>query len=122
MEKIFNGNLRINNKKCLQGCRDCYDACPIPNVLFLSEDMEVHVNETNCIYCGVCRIVCPEEKALELKRTRIKHTQIRSGTWNKALEKLASTKAVSKELQNKSGKKLQESIIKRFPPEVEDND
>jgi len=73
----------------------------------------------NCIYCGVCRIVCPEEEALELTRTRIRHTQVRSGAWNKALEKLASTTAMSKELQTKSGKRLQETVENRFPSEAE---
>ena len=79
----------------------------------------MHVKELNCVYCGVCRIVCPEEGALELTRTHIRHTQVRSGAWNKALEKLASTKAMTKELQSKSGKRLQESVKSRFPPEVE---
>ena len=85
------------------------------------DDGKVHVNELHCIYCGVCRIVCPEEGALELNRTRIRHTEVRSGAWNKALEKLASTKAMTKELKTKSGKRLKESIKKRFPPEVEND-
>ena len=119
VEKIFHGNLRINREKCPEGCHDCLDVCPIPGVLYLSDDGKVHLNEVNCIYCGVCRIVCPEEGALELNRTRIRHTEVRSGAWNKALEKLASTKAMTKELKTKSGKRLHESIKKRFLPEVE---
>jgi 4Fe-4S ferredoxin len=118
--KIFHGNLRIYREKCPEGCHDCFDVCPIPSVLHLSDDGKVHVNELHCIYCGVCRIVCPEEGALELNRTRIRHTEVRSGAWNKALEKLASTKAMTKELKTKSRKKLQESIKNRFP-EVENN-
>jgi 4Fe-4S ferredoxin len=120
VEKIFHGNLRIHSEKCPEGCHDCLDVCPIPGVLYLSGDGKVHVNELNCVYCGVCNIVCPEEGALELNRTRIRHTEVRSGAWNKALEKLASTKALTKELKTKSGKRLKESIKKRFPPEVED--
>ncbi|UCC57736.1 MAG: 4Fe-4S dicluster domain-containing protein [Candidatus Bathyarchaeum sp.] len=121
VEKIFHGNLRINREKCPEDCHDCLDVCPIPGVLYLLDDGKVHVNELNCIYCGVCRIVCPEEGALELNRTRIRHTEVRSGAWNKALEKLASTKAMTKELKTKSGKRLYESMKSRFPPEVEND-
>ena len=119
VEKIFEGSLRINSEKCPEGCHDCLDVCPIPGVLYLSEDGKVHVNELNCVYCGVCRIVCPEEEALELTRTRIRHTQVRSGAWNKALEKIASTTAMTKELKTKSGKRRQETVQYRFPSEAE---
>jgi 4Fe-4S ferredoxin len=120
VKKIFQGTVRVNREKCPEGCHDCLDVCPIPGVLYLSKDGKVHVNESNCIYCGVCRIVCPEEEALELTRTRIRHTQVRSGAWNKALEKLASTTAVTKELKTKSAKRRQETVQNRFPKEAED--
>ena len=119
VKKIFNGSLRVNREKCPEGCHDCLDVCPIPGVLYLAEDGKVHVNELNCIYCGVCRIVCPEEEALELTRTLIRHTPIRSGAWNKALEKIASTTAITKELKTKTGKKLREAVQNRLLPEVE---
>jgi 4Fe-4S ferredoxin len=119
VKKVFNGSLRVNREKCPEGCHDCLDVCPIPGVLYLSEDGKVQVNELNCVYCGVCRIVCPEEKALELTRTLIRHTPIRSGAWNKALEKLASTTAITKELKTKTGKKLREVVQNRLLPEVE---
>jgi 4Fe-4S ferredoxin len=117
VKKIFHGSLRVNSEKCPDVC---LDVCPIPGVLYLSEDGKVHVKESNCIYCGVCRIVCPEEEALELTRTSIRHTQVRSGAWNKALEKLASTNAMTKELKTKSGKRRQETVQGRFPKEAED--
>ena len=119
VKKIFNGHLRVNREKCPEDCHDCADVCPIPGVLYLSEDGKVHVNESNCIYCGVCSIVCPEEEALDLNRTGIRHTQIHSGAWNKALEKLASTAAMIKELKTKSGKKLQEAVQMRVHEEDE---
>ncbi len=121
IEKIFHGKLTIDSDKCPEGCHDCMDVCPIPGVLYLSENGKVQVNERNCIYCGVCNTVCPEDEALELNRTRILHTEVRSGAWNKALEKLASTKAMTKELKTKSGKRLKESVRKRFLPEVEND-
>ena len=115
VEKIFHGNLRINREKCPEGCQDCLDVCPIPEALYLADDGKVYVNELYCIYCGVCKIVCPEEGALELDRTYIRHTPVRSGAWNKALEKLTSTKAMTKELRTKSSTRAKESVKKRFP-------
>jgi len=120
VKKILEGIARIDSEKCPEGCHDCLDVCPIPDVLHLTEEGKVQVNETNCVYCGTCKIVCPEEGALELSRTHIHHTTIHSGTWNKALEKLASTKAVTKELKTKSGKKLSKAIENRCLTEVED--
>ncbi len=114
VEKIFHGSLRINREKCPEDCQDCLDACPIPGALYLSGDGKVYTNELYCVYCGVCKIVCPKEKALELSRTYIRHTPVRSGAWNKALEKIASTKAMTKELQTKSSIKKKESVKKRL--------
>jgi len=122
VKKIFNGTHRINSEKCPEGCHDCLDVCPISGVLYLGEDGKVHVNELNCVYCGVCKIVCPEEEALEFTRMLIRHTQVRSGAWNKALEKIASTKAMTKELKTKSGKRAKEAVKSRFPPEVLENE
>jgi 4Fe-4S ferredoxin len=114
VKKIFHGTIKINRDKCPEDCQLCVDACPITGTLYLSEDGKVYVDERSCVYCGVCRIVCPEEDALELNRTRIIHTPLRSGAWNKALEKLASTKDMSKELETKSLNKLKESVEKRL--------
>jgi 4Fe-4S ferredoxin len=113
VQKTFNGNLKINQQKCPQGCQDCLDVCPISGALYL-EDGKVHVNEMYCIYCGVCANICPEEGALELQRTHIRHTPVHSGAWNKALEKLSSTKEMSKELQTKSLKRTRESVERRL--------
>jgi len=118
VEKIFHGKLRINREKCPEGCQDCLDVCPIPEALYLSDDGKVYVNELYCVYCGVCKIVCPEEEALELNRTYIRHTPVRSGAWNKALEKITSTKVMTKELRTKSSTRAKESVKKRFPWKV----
>ena len=114
VRKIFHGFIKINREKCPEGCQDCLDVCPITGVLYLSEDGKVHVNELHCIYCGACKIVCPEEGALELQRTLIRHTPVHSGAWNKALEKLTSTKDMTKELQAKSITKVKETVEKRL--------
>ncbi len=116
VRKIFNGIIRINREKCPEGCHNCLDVCPITGALYLSDDGKVYVNELYCVYCGVCKIVCPEEGALELERTHIHHTPVRSGAWNKALEKLTSTKEMTKELRTKSSAKLRESVGRRLLP------
>ena len=116
VEKVFYGSLVVDREKCPEGCHDCVDVCPIPGVLYLS-DGKVQVNDSHCVYCGACKIACPEEDVLELNRTRVRHTEVRSGAWNKALEKLASTSAVIKEIENKNTKKLKSVILKRIPLE-----
>lgn len=116
VQKMFNGIIKINREKCPEGCQDCLDVCPITGALFMSEDGKVHANELYCVYCGVCKIVCPEEGALKLQRTYIHHTPVRSGAWNKALEKLTSTKEMTKELRTKSSTRLRESVGKRLLP------
>ena len=117
VRKIFTGRIRINQEKCPMGCNDCLDVCPIPGALYLSrEDGKVHVNELFCTYCGTCRIVCPEAGALELSRSTIHHTPVRSGAWNKALEKLTSTSEMAKELRGKGRRLTVEAVKRRFEP------
>jgi len=115
VRKFFQGKILIHTEKCPDGCTDCLDVCPITGALFLSEeDKKVHVNEMFCVYCGACKVVCPVDEALELKRTKIIHTPVRSGAWNKALERLASPVEMTKELKAKGSQKLRESVEKRL--------
>jgi len=114
VKRTFYGKLIINQEKCPEGCRDCLDVCPITGALYLGEDGKVHVNEMFCVYCGVCRLVCPVEGALDLQRMRIMHTPVRSGAWNKALEKLASPLEVSRELKARGFLKAKESVERRL--------
>jgi len=115
VKPIFYGAMKINEAKCPEGCHDCLDVCPIAGALYLSEDgKKVKVNEQFCVYCGACRNVCPAEGALELQRTSIKHTTVKSGAWNKALEKLATTKGIAKELRAKGAAKAKEAVDRRF--------
>ncbi len=114
VRKFLNGRVSINPEKCPAGCKDCLDVCPITGALYLSgEDKKVHVNEAFCVYCGACKIVCPVEEALNLKRTSISHTLVRSGAWNKALERLASPVDMAKELKTRGSLKARESVKKR---------
>ena len=114
VRKFLNGRISINTKKCPAGCKDCLDVCPITGALCLSDDdKKVYVNETFCVYCGACKIVCPVEEALSLKRTRIDHTSVRSGAWNKALERLTSPADMTRELKTKGSLKARNSVKKR---------
>lgn len=120
VRKFLGGRITVNEEKCPDGCRDCLDVCPITGALFFSEDnKKVHVNETFCVYCGACKIVCPVDDALELKRTRISHTPVKSGAWNKALERIASPIEVSKELKAKGQRRAMDSVEKLLVPKRE---
>jgi len=113
VRRIFTGKLKINQEKCPPDCQDCLDVCPTTGALYLSEkDGKVYVDELFCTYCGVCKIVCPVEGALELSRSTIHHTPVRSGAWNKALEKLTSTGEMTKELRGKGKKRTMEAVRK----------
>ena len=115
VRKFVQGKILIHPEKCPEGCTDCLDVCPITGALYFSdEDKKVHVNEMFCVYCGACKVVCPVEEALELKRTKISHTPVRSGAWNKALEKLASPIEMTKELKAKGSRKVIGSVEKRL--------
>ncbi len=115
VRKFMEGKIAINQEKCPEGCTDCLDVCPIKGALYLSdEDKKVHVNELFCDYCGACKVVCPVDEALTLKRTKIHHSPVRSGAWNKALEKLTSPVEMVKELKARGSQKAKESVCKRF--------
>jgi 4Fe-4S ferredoxin len=117
VRNILTGRLIIHQEKCPANCRDCLDVCPITGALYLSDqDGKVHVNEFFCTYCGACRLVCPEEGALELSRSTIHHTPVRSGAWNKALEKLTSTGELTKELRGKGKRRTMEAVRKLLEP------
>ena len=112
--KTFEGKISISQEKCPEGCTDCLDVCPIPGALMLGEDKKVHVNELFCTYCGACKNVCPVDEALQVKRTKIHHTPIHSGTWNKALERLTSPIDAVKELKTQADENRRKAVSKRF--------
>jgi 4Fe-4S ferredoxin len=115
VRKFIEGKIDIDQKKCPDGCTDCLDVCPITGALFLSDkDNKVYVNEIFCDYCGACKVVCPVDEALTLKRTKIHHTPVRSGAWNKALEKLTSPTEAVKELKARGSQKAKEAVCRRF--------
>jgi len=112
--KIIEGKTAIDQEKCPEGCTDCLDVCPIKGALTLGEDNKVHVNELYCTYCGACKVTCPVDEALTLKRTKVHHTPIHSGTWNKALERITSPVDAVKELKATAAKKRRDLVARRF--------
>jgi NAD-dependent dihydropyrimidine dehydrogenase PreA subunit len=114
VKKFFSGKISIRLEKCPKDCKNCLDVCPITGALYLSEnDGKVHADEMFCVYCGACKLVCPVDETLEVKRSRISHTSVRSGAWNKALERLTSPVEMTKELKTKGSLRARESVKKR---------
>jgi 4Fe-4S ferredoxin len=116
MRKTFEGKIAIDQSKCPEGCKDCVDVCPITGTLKVV-DGKVQVNEATCTYCGACKVVCPVDEALTLKRTKVLHTPIHSGTWNKTLERLTSPMDEVKELKAIGGMNARKIVAKRFVSE-----
>jgi formate hydrogenlyase subunit 6/NADH:ubiquinone oxidoreductase subunit I len=116
MRKTFEGKIAIDTSKCPEGCHDCVDVCPIKGTLTVTEG-KVEVNEATCTYCGACKVVCPSADALTLKRTKVLHTPIHSGTWNKTLERITSPMDAIKELKATSGMQAKKVVAKRFVTE-----
>jgi len=117
VKKAIEGTISISQEKCPEGCTDCLDVCPIKGALVLGEDKKVYVNDVFCTYCGACKNVCPVNEALTVKRTKILHTPIHSGTWNKTLERLTSPADAAKELRTVAGENRRKVVSKRFPLE-----
>ncbi len=115
VRKCIEGKIAIDQASCPEGCRDCLDVCPITGALYLSEaDNKVYVNELFCDYCGACKAVCPVDEALTLKRTKVIHTPVHSGAWNKALQRITSPVDAAKELKAASSLKAKEQVSRRF--------
>ncbi len=115
VKKAFEGVISIAQEKCPEGCTDCLDVCPIPGALTLEKDKKVHVNDVFCTFCGACKNVCPVPEALTLKRTAVHHTPIRSGAWNKALERITSPADAAKEFRSVAGASRRKAVVSRFP-------
>ncbi|MEM2103756.1 MAG: 4Fe-4S binding protein [Candidatus Bathyarchaeia archaeon] len=102
--KPLTGIIELNTKLCPEKCQVCVDICP-SKCITLDENGKPTVDEEFCIYCGACQEVCPE-KAIIINRTAVSHSEIKSGAWNEALEKLTSYKTLVKELNVKCKRKM----------------
>ncbi|MFA7398055.1 MAG: 4Fe-4S dicluster domain-containing protein [Candidatus Bathyarchaeia archaeon] len=114
VKKAIEGKIAINQQLCPEGCRDCIDVCPINGTLTIDKNNKVTVNELTCTYCGACQNVCPIPDALTLYRTKILHTPVHSGTWNKALERIVGQQNAAKELTARAADVRRNIVDKRF--------
>ena len=103
--------VEVDIERCPEGCRDCVDACPVQAIDF--KNSKVSLTEEFCVYCGACRQACPVD-AISLEITHIRHTPVKSGAWNKALERIASTKAMAKHLRARAMAKSRTTASKRL--------
>ena len=103
----FSGSVKLDGTACPENCQICIDTCPT-KVISQDIDGNLSVDERFCIYCSACRTVCPE-KIIDVTRTGILHTDITSGAWIAALEKLTSRAQMIKELSAKASAKTREA-------------
>ena len=118
VRKIMHGILNVNQEKCPPNCKDCVNVCPIPEALVLGNNGKVEKNETFCVFCGACKLVCPVEGALKMDRKSIHHAPVSSGAWNKAMEKLTSSVEYAKEAKLKGWMKALNVTEKRLQPKT----
>jgi formate hydrogenlyase subunit 6/NADH:ubiquinone oxidoreductase subunit I len=103
----FSGFVKLNAAACPENCQICVDACPT-RIIKLGVDGNLSVDERFCIYCSACEAVCPE-KIISVTRTGVLHSDISSGAWITALEKLTSRVQMVKELSAKACEKTREA-------------
>jgi 4Fe-4S ferredoxin len=101
--KPMKGSVELNINLCPQGCQACVDICP-SKAIIINHEGKPKIDQEFCIYCGACEEVCPE-KAVKVVRTSILHSEVKSGAWNEALEKITSYISLVKELNVKCKRK-----------------
>ena len=97
----------------------CVDSCP-SETLKIGEDGKPVIDEKYCIYCSMCEKVCPED-AIVVKRTSVACSDVKSGAWFAALEKLTSQEVLSRELGIDASKNRKEIVRKRYTPTLPTN-
>jgi 4Fe-4S ferredoxin len=104
--RTFSGFVELATATCPKGCQVCVDACPA-RVISTGNDGNPLVDERFCVYCGACQAVCPE-RIISVTRTGIQHSDITSGAWITALEKLTSRVQMVKELSSRARARTRE--------------
>ncbi len=104
------------------GCHGCFNVCP-SKAWIIPKDKKIDVVRDFCTYCGACEKAC-HVKAIGVKRTGTKHTQIAdtpwAGDWKEAIICLTTAKRnrpdVSRTLSLEKAEKKSEPLYTR--PEV----
>jgi len=112
VERPFDGVTEMDVSRCPEGCMVCVDACP-SEALKIGEDGGPVLEEEYCIYCSTCEKVCPED-AITVKRTSVACSDVKSGAWFAALEKLTSPEVLSRELGIDASKNRKEIVRNRY--------
>ncbi len=63
----FEGDIRVDQKKCPKGCSTCEEICKEEAIKI---NDEIVIDEKKCTYCGSCVVVCPSE-AISLNRKKL---------------------------------------------------
>jgi len=50
----------IDPEKCSRGCEVCVGCCPV-EAIFSAKDRKKAVDQSRCVKCGECAVVCPPE-------------------------------------------------------------
>lgn len=99
-------------ENCLEGCYACTEVCP-SGALHL-ENEQVRLNETSCIFCCACQNVCPVDKALEIRREKIRHYPIGSQLWVEMEGKLVSKAAKARLMEETASRKRERAFQTRI--------
>jgi len=113
VKKPFMGTVQLNADLCPEGCMACVDICPA-HAAQLDENGKPKVSLNFCVYCFACQKVCPE-RAIEVSRHWIFHSDVRSAVWLTALKKLTSIETVSKEVASDSARRRLSLVRTRTP-------
>ncbi len=83
--KPFEGDIELINAKLKGcdpvGCHGCFNVCP-SKAWIIPKDKKIDVVRDFCTYCGACEKAC-HVKAIGVKRTATKHTEILDTPWAK---------------------------------------
>lgn len=85
----FDGEVRIDDRKCPPDCVKCIDLCPVKAIV--REGERVFLRVERCSYCGVCRNICDEEAITLTRREVVARPGKYSQAWAAALTKLVGT-------------------------------
>jgi len=97
---------------CPDGCHACADICP-SGALYV-ETGRVELEETLCIFCRACQNVCPAERALEVRRERVRHHPVRSQLWDETQARLISASARLRFLEESGSAKRERAFRTRI--------